>query len=326
MAASIPRDARVFVSGHCGLVGSALVRRLARAGIEAPLIATRAELDLRNPAAVEAWFERHRPQYVIHAAGTVGGLGANIARPAEFWRDNLLLATNVLHAAYESGVRKLLYLGSSCIYPRDCPQPMREEHLLTGPLEPTNSAYAIAKIAGVMGCQSYRRQYGCNFISVLPANLYGPHDHFEPDRSHVVAALIRKFHDAKTAGRSHVELWGTGTPRRELLHVDDLADACLFLLEHYDQEQPINIGTGKDHSIHELADTIRRIVAPDVGLRFDASKPDGVPRKLLDVSHLRALGWRPVIEISQGLRQTYEWFVAHETTLSSPETQTSPRA
>ena len=314
MAASLPRDARVFVTGHRGLVGSALLRRLARAGINSPLVATRAELDLRDPGSVEAWFDRSRPEYVIHAAGTVGGLGANIARPAEFWRDNLLLATNVLHAAHKSGVRKLLFLGSSCIYPRDCPQPMREEYLLTSPLEPTNSAYAIAKIAGVMGCQSYRRQYGCNFISVLPANLYGPHDRFDPDRSHVVAALIQKFHNARMEGASQVELWGTGTPRRELLHVDDLADACLFLLEHYDREQPINIGTGEDVSVRELAETIRELIAPEVTLQFDTSKPAGVLRKLLDVSRLRDLGWQSRINLSEGLQQTYRWFLENETT------------
>jgi GDP-L-fucose synthase len=309
MAASISRHARVFITGHRGLVGSALVRRLERAGFTQLLTASRSELDLRDPAAVGAWFDRHRPEYVIHAAGTVGGLGANIARPAEFWHDNLLLATNVLHAAHRCGVRKLLYLGSSCIYPRECPQPMREENLLSSPMEPTNSAYAIAKLAGVMGCQAYRRQYGCNFISALPTNIYGPHDHFEPERSHVVAALIRKFHDAKLAGNSEVELWGTGTPRRELLYVDDAADACLFLMENYDEEQPINVGVGEDVSIRELAETIRTIVAPEVPIRFDAGKPDGVPRKLLDVTRLRERGWRPQFALAEGLRQTYSWFV-----------------
>lgn len=309
MAATLPRDARVFVSGHRGLVGSALVRRLERAGFTQLLTASRSELDLRDPAVVEAWFRKHQPEYVIHAAGTVGGLGANIARPAEFWHDNLLLATNVLHAAHRSGVRKLLYLGSSCIYPRECPQPMREEYLLSSPMEPTNFAYAIAKLAGVMGCQAYRRQHGCNFISVLPTNIYGPHDHFEPERSHVVAALIRKFHDARIVGDSDVELWGTGTPRRELLYVDDAADACLFLMENYDEEQPINIGVGEDVSIRELAETIRTIVAPEASIRFDASKPDGVPRKLLDVTRLREHGWQPQTALADGLRQTYSWFV-----------------
>lgn len=309
MAVTLFRDARLFVTGHRGLVGSALVRRFRRAGFTQILTASRSELDLRDPAAVEAWFEQHRPEYVIHAAGTVGGLGANIARPAEFWHDNLLLATNVLHAAHRSGVRKLLYLGSSCIYPRDCSQPMCEEYLLSSPMEPTNSAYAIAKLAGVMGCQAYRRQHGCNFISALPTNIYGPHDHFEPERSHVVAALIRKFYDAKLAGNSDVELWGTGTPRRELLYVDDAADACLFLMENYDEEPPINVGVGEDVSIRELAETIRTIVAPEVSIRFDASKPDGVLRKLLDVSRLRERGWRPQTALAEGLQQTYQWFV-----------------
>ena len=309
MAASLSRDTRVYVAGHRGLVGSALTRRLARMGIENALVADRDELDLRNARAVQTWFEHQRPEVVIHAAGTVGGLGANIARPAEFWLDNLLMATNVLDAAHKLGVRMLLYLGSSCVYPRDCPQPMKEKHFLSGPLEPSNAAYAIAKIAGIMGCQAYRRQHSRKFISALPANLYGPHDHFEPERSHVVAALIRKFHVAKITGSAEVVLWGTGAPRRELLHVDDLADACLFLLENYDGEQPINVGVGQDVSIRELAETIREFVAPGVTIRFDSSKPDGVPRKLLDVSRMRQLGWQPRIGLAEGLRQTYNWFV-----------------
>lgn len=309
MAALLSRDSRIYVAGHRGLVGSALLRRLAGEGIKSPLVASHTELDLRDGAAVQSWFERNRPEMVIHAAGTVGGLGANIARPAEFWRDNLLMATTVLDAACKYSARKLLYLGSSCVYPRDCPQPMKEVYLLSGQLELTNSAYAVAKIAGILGCQAYRRQYGCNFISALPANLYGPRDHFELERSHVVAAFIRKFHDAKIAGETKVELWGTGTPRRELLHVDDLADACLFLLNNYDDELPINVGLGQDVSIRELAETIREIVYPGVTICFDSRQPDGVPRKLLEVSRITQLGWQPKIGLVEGLRQTYKWFI-----------------
>lgn len=305
---AIPRDAPVFVTGHRGMVGSALVRRFEGAGFTGLLTATRREVDLRDQAAVDRWFDANRPRYVLHAAGTVGGIQANRSRPAEFLYDNLMIHATVLRAAWRTGVEKLLYLGSSCAYPRDCPQPMGEEHLLTGPLEPTNDAYAIAKIAGVKSCQAYRRQHGCSFIAAMPTNLYGPNDNFDPVNSHVVAGLLRKFHEAAQTPEKLVTLWGTGTPRRELMYVDDLADACLFLLESYDDEAPINVGTGEDVSIAELAEQVRAVVCPDARLAFDPAMPDGPPRKLLDVSRLRSLGWRHRIALSDGLRTTYEWY------------------
>ncbi len=308
----LPRDAPIFVSGHRGMVGSALVRRLRAAGCSRILVATRQELDLRVQSAVDAWFAEHRPRYVIHAAGTVGGIQANVARPAEFMYDNLLLHATVLRAAWQTGVEKLLYLGSSCIYPRDCPQPIREEYLLTGPLEPTNEAYAIAKIAGLTSCIAYRRQYGCRFISAMPTNLYGPHDKFDLTNSHVLAALIRKFHDACSTSAPTVTIWGSGAPRREFLHVDDLADACLFLLERYDEESTINVGSGEDLTIAELAATVRDVVYPDAELAYDRSKPDGTPRKLLDVSRLHALGWRHRIGLREGIADAYRWFCENE--------------
>lgn len=304
----LPRDAPIYVSGHRGMVGRALVRRLKRAGFARILTATRSELDLRDQAAVDAWFARQRPRLVLHAAGTVGGIQANIARPAEFLYDNLLIHATVLRAAWQTGVEKLLYLGSSCVYPRDCPQPMREDDLLTGPLEPTNEAYAIAKIAGLKSCVAYRRQYGCHFISAMPTNLYGPHDHFEPQTSHVLAGLIRKFHDARASGARTVAVWGTGAPRREFLHVDDLADACLHLLVHYDEESTINVGTGEDVTIAELATMIRDVVYPEAKLEYDLTKPDGTPRKLLDVSRLTALGWRSRIGLREGISDVYRWY------------------
>lgn len=304
----INRNAPILVTGHRGMVGSALVRRLAREGFSDIRIATRTELDLRSQAAVDAWFDENRPAYVIHAAGTVGGIEANRTRPAEFMYDNLMIHATVLHAAYRTGVEKLLYLGSSCIYPRDCPQPIREEYLLSGPLEKTNEAYAIAKIAGLKSCEAYRKQYGCNFISAMPTNLYGPNDNFDLTSSHVVPALIRKFHEARVSGASQVMVWGTGSPRREFLHVDDLADACLALMDRYDGEQTINIGSGEDLTIAELAGMIRDAVCPGVEIVFDASMPDGTPRKLLDVSRLHALGWRHQIPLCEGLASAYEWF------------------
>jgi len=305
-------DSRIFVAGHGGLVGSSITRRLAGAGSRSLLTATRDQLDLRDQSAVNYWFRANRPEYVFLVAGTVGGILANSTRPAEFIYDNMMIHATVVHAAYAYGVKKLLYLGSSCIYPRDCAQPMKEEQLLTAPLEPTNEPYAVAKIAGIKLCQAYRRQYGCNFISAMPTNLYGPHDNFDLTSSHVLPALIRKFHDAKRAGVPDVTVWGTGTPRREFLHVDDLADACLFLMEHYEEEGHINVGTGEDLTIRELAELVRDVVHPDATITRDTSKPDGTPRKLLDVSRLQALGWRHRIELRSGIEQTYQWFLAHQ--------------
>jgi len=308
----LARDARILVAGHGGLVGSALVRRLRGEGFTNLLAATRSEVDLRNPAAVRAWFAASQPEYVFMAAGTVGGILANSQRPAEFLHDNLAMATAVIEAAHEAGVRKLLYLGSSCIYPRECPQPIREEYLLTGPLEATNEGYALAKIAGIKLCQTYRRQYGCHFISAMPTNLYGPNDNFDLRGAHVLAALIRKFHEARVSGREEVEIWGTGIPRREFLHVDDLADACLFLMRTYDDVVPLNVGTGQDLSILELAELVRETIFPAARLAFDSTKPDGTPRKLLDVSRIHALGWSHRITLEEGIRSTYHWFLEHQ--------------
>lgn len=306
---------RTFVAGHRGLVGSALVRRLEREPDIELLTATREQLDLRDQAAVNRWFKANRPEYVYLAAGTVGGILANSTRPAEFIYDNMMIHATVVHTAHLYGVKKLLYLGSSCIYPRECPQPIGENHLLTGRLEPTNEAYAIAKIAGIKLCQAYREQYGDDFISAIPTNLYGPHDNFELTSSHVLPAMIRKFHDAKVAGRAEVVVWGTGTPRREFLHVDDLADACVFLMENYESVEHINVGSGKDVSIRELAEMVREVVYPNATLLFDTSKPDGTPRKLLDVSRLLALGWHHRIALREGIADTYRWFCEHQAIL-----------
>ncbi len=303
----IPGDARIYVAGHRGLVGSAIVRRLAREGFTNLLTTGREEVDLRCQAAVEAWFHMARPEYVFLVAGTVGGILANSTRPAEFLYDNLMIHATVVHAAWRAGVRRLLYLGSSCIYPRLTAQPMREEQLLTGPLEPTNEPYAVAKIAGIRLCQAYRRQYGCDFISAMPTNLYGPGDNFDLASSHVLPALIRRFHEARAAGASEVVVWGTGAPRREFLHVDDLADACLFLMRRYDGEEHLNVGTGEEVTIRELAEAVRDAVAPGLAIRFDPGKPDGMPRKLLDVSRLHALGWRHTIGLREGIATTYDW-------------------
>jgi len=305
------RDARIYVAGHQGLVGSAITRRLQAGGFTNLLAAPREELDLRNQDAVNRWFAANRPEYVFLVAGTVGGILANSTRPAEFIYDNMMIHATVVDAAYREGVTKLLYLGSSCIYPRECPQPMKEEYLLIGPLEPTNEPYAVAKIAGIKLCQSYRRQYGCDFISAMPTNLYGPNDNFDLTSSHVLPALIRKFHDAKTEGRSEVVIWGTGAARREFLHVDDLADACLYIMERYDGDLHINVGTGEDLSIRELAEMVREIVHPQARLTFDTTKPDGTPRKLLDVSRLHALGWAHRIPLREGIESTYRWFLAN---------------
>jgi GDP-L-fucose synthase len=308
-------DARIFVAGSRGLVGSAIVRRLDEAGAARLLTATRDQLDLRDQAAVNYWFRANRPEYVFLAAGTVGGIFANSSRPAEFIYDNMLIHATVVHAAHLYGARKLLYLGSSCIYPRMAPQPMKEEHLLTGVLEPTNEPYAIAKIAGIKLCEAYRRQFGANFISAMPTNLYGPNDNFDLTQSHVLPALIRRFHTAKVEGQREVTIWGTGNPKREFLHVDDLAEACVFLMNQYDEPGHINVGTGEDLSIRELAETLRDVIHPAATLRFDTSRPDGPPRKLLDVSRLHALGWRHRISLRDGLESTYRWFVEHQASL-----------
>jgi GDP-L-fucose synthase len=303
------KQASIYVAGQQGLVGSALVRKLREQGFNNLLLPTRAELDLRNQAAVDAWFERFEPSYVFLAAGTVAGIWANATRPAEFIYDNLMIHATVVHAAYRQGTTKLLYLGSSCIYPREAEQPMREEALLTGPLEPTNEPYAIAKIAGMKLCQAYRRQYGCNFVSVMPTNLYGPGDNFDLKSSHVIAALIRRFHEARLAGDTHVTVWGTGTAKREFMYVDDLADACVFLMEEYSDEGHINIGTGQEVEIRELAILIRDIVFPEAEIRFNPDKPDGAPRKLLDTSRLHSLGWQAKTDLETGLQKTYSWFL-----------------
>ena len=310
--ASTPHDlsqARVYVAGHTGLVGSAVVRRLQAEGVGELLTATRQQLDLRDQSEVSHWFKANRPDYVFLVAGTVGGILANSTRPAEFIYDNLMIHGTVVHASHQYDVTKLLYLGSSCIYPREAEQPIVEDALLTGPLEPTNEWYAIAKIAGIKLCQAYRRQYGRDFISAMPTNLYGPHDNFDLTSSHVVPALIRKFHDAKEAGVAEVEVWGTGTPMRELLHVDDLADACVFLMKHYSDDSHINVGTGVDITIRELAETVRDVVYPQAHLRFDTSKPDGTPRKVLNVDRLALMGWRASTPFREGLEATYRWYL-----------------
>jgi len=302
-------ESTIFVAGHRGLVGSAIVRRLRTGGFRNLVLRERRELDLTRQSAVESFFSEARPQYVFFAAAKVGGILANDSYPAEFLQDNLVIQTNIIDAAYRSGARKLLFLGSSCIYPKHAPQPIPEDSLLTGPLEPTNEWYAIAKIAGLKMCQAYRRQYGFNAISAMPTNLYGPGDNFSLQTSHVLPALLRKIHDAKERGLSEVEVWGTGKPRREFLHVDDLADACVFLMQNYDGEGWINVGWGRDETIAELAQTISRVVGFTGKLCFDTSKPDGTPRKLLDTSRLTALGWSPRIELEAGIRSTYEWFL-----------------
>ena len=304
-------DARILVAGHRGLVGSAILRRLAGAGYENLMTIDRQAVDLRDGAAVDAWFARERPEYVFLAAAKVGGIHANATYPADYIYDNLAIQNAVIHAAWRHGVRKLQFLGSSCIYPRHAPQPMREEHLLTGPLEPTNEWYAIAKIAGIKLCQAFRRQYGFNAISLMPTNLSGPGDNFHPENSHVLPALIRRFHEARLASVPNVTIWGTGTPRREFLHVDDLADACLFLMDHYDSEDIVNVGVGADQSILELAQTIARVAGYPGEILTDPTKPDGTPRKLLDVTRLTALGWRARIGLEEGIASTYRWFIDH---------------
>jgi GDP-L-fucose synthase len=303
---------RVWVAGHRGMVGSATVRRLARESCEI-LVADRVDLDLRDQANVLTWMERAKPDVVIVAAATVGGIFANSARPADFLYDNLAIETNIIHAAYKIGTPKLLFLGSACIYPREAAQPMSEDALLTGPLEPTNEWYAIAKIAGIKLCQAYRKQHGCDFISAQPNNLYGPGDNFDLEGSHVIPALIVKAHDAKLSNASSFELWGSGKPLREFLHVDDLADALVHILRHYSGPVPLNIGTGEEVSIAELAQTIADVVGFGGTLTFDTTKPDGSPRKLLDDRRMKTLGWTSSINLRDGLASTYRWFLDHQT-------------
>ena len=339
-------DSKIYIAGHRGLVGSAIHRKLKEKGYANIIGRTHKELDLERQAQVESFFQEQRPEYVFLGAAKVGGIWANNSFPAEFIYSNIMVQINVIHSAYRTGVKKLLFLGSSCIYPKQCPQPMKEEYLLAGPLEPTNEPYAVAKIAGIKTCQSYNRQYGTNYISVMPTNLYGPNDNFDLETSHVIAALIRKFHLAKLAAaddwqgiqkdearygpipkdlraaigwsetnpqsairnQQSVILWGTGAPKREFLHVNDLADACVFLMNHYDESNIINIGCGEDVSIAELALLVKDIVGYTGDIEYDIEKPDGTPRKLLDVSKLRGLGWKPKISLEEGIRKTYEWY------------------
>jgi GDP-L-fucose synthase len=310
------KDSRIYVAGHNGLVGSAIVRKLHSEGHNHLILRTHQELDLVNQADVTRFFEAERPEYAFLAAAKVGGILANSTYPAEFIYDNLLIQSNVIHACYRAGVKKLLFLGSSCIYPRDCPQPMKEEYFLTGRLEPTNEPYAVAKIAGIKMCQAYNRQYGTRFISVMPTNVYGPGDNFDLETSHVFPALIRKFHEAKTSDelrvtsdKTTVTIWGTGKPRREFLYVDDLADACLFIMKHYEGSEFLNIGMGEDISIRELADLVKEIIGFEGQVLYDPSKPDGTPRKLLDVSRLQSLGWKAKTSLREGIEKTYQWYV-----------------
>lgn len=305
------RSSRIYVAGHNGLVGSAIVRRLERQGYESLITRSHAELDLTDQVATSAFFDEQRPEYVFLAAAKVGGILANQTYPADFIRENLLIQTNAIEAAYRSGVRKLVFLGSSCIYPRLAPQPIKEAYLMTGALEPTNEAYAVAKIAGLAMIDAYRKQFGFNGVSLMPTNLYGPGDNFDLDTSHVVPALMRKFHEAKVSEAASVVVWGTGTPMREFLHVDDLADAATFLMDKFDGDGIVNIGVGSEVSIAELAALIAEVVGYQGEIEYDASKPNGTPRKLLDNSRLLSLGWRPRIALKKGLTSTYKWYLEH---------------
>jgi len=306
------KNARIYVAGHRGMVGSAIVRKLEHEGHTNLLLKTSAELDLRNQQAVDSFFEDNRPEYVFLAAAKVGGIHANNVYRAEFLYDNLMIEANIIHAAYKHGVKKLLFLGSSCIYPKLAPQPLQEESLLTGALEPTNEPYAIAKIAGIKLCESYRDQYGCNFISAMPTNLYGPNDNYDLNNSHVLPALIRKFHTAKVNGEAEVEVWGTGSPLREFLHVDDLAEGCYHLMLHYNEKMFVNIGTGEDLTIKALAELVRDIVGFSGQIRWNTEKPDGTPRKLMDVSRIHRFGWKHRIDLRNGIAAVYEEFQQYE--------------
>ncbi len=304
------KDAKIFVAGHRGLAGSAIMRQLEKNGYTNIVTRTHEELELLDSAAVKDFFENERPEYVFLAAARVGGILANKTYPADFFRENILVQTNVLHQSHLSGVKKLLFLGSSCIYPKLAPQPIKEEYLMSGPLEESNSGYALAKIAGIEMCQAYRRQFGSNFIAVMPTNLYGPFDNFDLERAHVLPALLRRFHEAKVSGAESVVVWGSGSPKREFLHADDLGSASVHLMETYDDPAIVNVGTGEDISIKEVAEMIKAIVGYQGKIVWDASKPDGTPRKLLDVSKLHALGWHHNIVLAEGLAQTYTWFTS----------------
>jgi GDP-L-fucose synthase len=304
------KESKIYISGHRGMVGSAIHRLLQKEGYTNIVVKTSSELDLRNQQAVNDFFAKENPDYVFFAAARVGGIHANNAYRAEFIYDNLMMESNIIHASYQNNVTKLLFLGSSCIYPKMAPQPLKEDYLLSGYLEHSNEPYAIAKIAGIKLCEAYRDQYGCNFISAMPTNLYGPNDNYDLQNSHVLPALIRKFHEAKEANHSSVEVWGTGSPKREFLHVDDLAKACLFLMLNYNDKQIVNIGTGVDLSIKELAELVKEIIEFNGELKFNTDKPDGTPRKLLDVTKIHALGWKHTIELRQGIEQVYKELIA----------------
>ena len=301
-------NSRIYVAGHRGLVGSAIIRSLKQRGFENLITRTHAELELMDAVAVKDFFEQAKPEYVFLAAAKVGGIHANSTYPADFMRENLIVQTNVIHESWRLGVEKLLFLGSSCIYPKLCPQPIKEEYLLSGELEKTNDAYALAKIAGIKTCQSYNQQHGTHFISAMPTNLYGVNDNFHPENSHVLPALIRRFHEAKLANVESISIWGTGTSRREFLHSDDLADAVLFLMENYDDSEIVNVGCGKDQTIKELAETIQEVVGYTGHLKFDSTRPDGTPQKILDISKINSLGWKPTISLREGLKQVYQWY------------------
>lgn len=309
----IDKSMKIYIAGHKGMVGSAILREMEKAGYGNFVLRTSSELDLRNQQEVRDFFSREKPDCVVLAAAKVGGIMANMTTPAEFMYDNLMIQSNVINSSFENGVKKLLFLGSSCIYPRLSPQPMREEYLLDGKVEPTNEGYAIAKIAGMKMCEMYNRQYGTDYISVMPCNLYGKGDNYDLESSHVVPALIRKFHEAKVNNSDTVELWGTGSARREFLYVDDMAEACLFLLENYSGSSFFNVGSGYDITIRELAETIKEVTGFEGGMVYDSSKPDGMPQKVMDVSKLTKAGWSAKTSLKDGIRETYEWYVEEET-------------